>query len=820
MVNKLDHFRRNIHLPVFLKMAAVNIPWFNNLRMSEKLLGTFIGMMVLMGLTLGSVSFINLNNVNQILLELTQQKLPNLNNAMTVERQALQSINHEKMVLLSSDDARTSSTQYEQAFTKDLSEMTRALDQMDMVAKKYDQQNLLSISKESRGDMANYQDLFNQVITKTSANTTLVKTMNDQAQKAVNTAKITNLYITSLTADSGEDTQKLSRLSTELWVTIIQANLDQAQYMNTKNGKYLSTMTGEMASVYSHLDDIKAATTDSNIQDKITQVRQAIDNYKQATMDWRSNVNELADLENKLSATSEKMQSNVAAAENAGWAAADDSQVKSSAIITQGLVSNTTAIIIFILAGLVIALLISFSITRPLSFLVQVSQKLANGDLVRNISDKEKDIVRKREDEIGEIGKSFDQLVEYLQEMGDAAKRISENDLSIEITPKSEKDELGISFGAMTERLYNVITNLAVYSANLKETSFQLATTSESAEQATSQISGTIQQVASGIQDQTQGISTTASSIDLLTRGIDSVASGAQVQGSTIHTTSEITMRMSKTIQQVAGNAEAVTIESSKAAETAQAGTRTVEDTLQSMQLIKGKVDLAVKKMEEMGIRSTEIGTIVETIDDIANQTNLLALNAAIEAARAGEHGRGFAVVADEVRKLAERSSTATKEIGKLAANIQVTVKDAVTTMAEGSRAVENGVQRANQSGTALNAIINAVEAVNHQAQEASQASKALTGASIELLAAMDAVSTVVEENNAAAEKMTVSSDQVWRAIETIASVSEENSAAIEQVSASTQELSVQVKGVSVSAQTMAQLANTLEKIVLEFKLA
>jgi methyl-accepting chemotaxis protein len=223
---------------------------------------------------------------------------------------------------------------------------------------------------------------------------------------------------------------------------------------------------------------------------------------------------------------------------------------------------------------------------------------------------------------------------------------------------------------------------------------------------------------------------------------------------------------MSATSGDIAQNCQMAAEGGQRASSAASSGAEVVEKTVSVMGRISERVTDTARSVESLGARSDQIGAIIGTIQDIADQTNLLALNAAIEAARAGEQGRGFAVVADEVRALAERTTKATREIGEMIKAIQSETKGAVAAMEEGVTEVENGTAEAAKSGHALQEILEQINAVTMQVNQVATAAEEQTATTSEISDNIHQITQVVQNTVKGAQESATAAGQLARTAE------------------------------------------------------
>ena len=299
-------------------------------------------------------------------------------------------------------------------------------------------------------------------------------------------------------------------------------------------------------------------------------------------------------------------------------------------------------------------------------------------------------------------------IVQAVHRMSEMIENVSSNNLVVEDMEVESDDEMGRAAQGLN-RMKN----------GLRCVMLSIASTAENVSGSSREISTTASQAAESAENQKQQVGQIAT---------------------TMH-------QMAATVREVSLHSNSAASSAKSAAASAREGGKIVEDVLERMREIAQSVRESAAKIEQLGARSEEIGRIVGVIDEIAEQTNLLALNAAIEAARAGEQGRGFAVVAGEVRRLAERTATATQEIAAVIQNVQTITVDAVQQMRSGTAAVEQGVEATGKAGESIERIIREADTVGTMVAQIASSATQQAAATEQINASMSQISELAIES-------------------------------------------------------------------------
>lgn len=357
-------------------------------------------------------------------------------------------------------------------------------------------------------------------------------------------------------------------------------------------------------------------------------------------------------------------------------------------------------------------------------------------------------------------------VAKNLRKVVEVSDKIAEGDLTVETLSYTGKDEIGqisASMNTMSNNLRNMVKELSEVSGTVTSQSEELTQSANEVKAGSEQVATTMQELAAGSETQANS----ASELSAVMSSFVGKVNGANEKGLTVGEKSKHVL--------------ALTDE----------GARLMSKSTEQMERIDRIVKDAVQKVNGLDHQSQQISNLVTVIKDVADQTNLLALNAAIEAARAGEHGKGFAVVADEVRKLAEQVSDSVTDITGIVSSIQTETTNVTESLQGGYDEVREGTSQIEATGQTFGQI---------------------SGAVSEMVESITMISTNLAEIAEGSQKMNVS-------IEEIAAISEQSAAGVEQTSASTQQTSSIMEEVAASSEQLSKLAEQLNGLVSQFKL-
>ncbi len=398
---------------------------------------------------------------------------------------------------------------------------------------------------------------------------------------------------------------------------------------------------------------------------------------------------------------------------------------------------------------------------QPLKDLSESAKQLSDGNV-------DVEVHINSNDEIGVLANSFKTLTESMKDSASIANRIAQGDLSVQVQPRSDRDSFGIAMKKMVESLREIVSEMS-------RSSRDVATNSETLLSRISEALSAGREAATAVHEAAEAAGEAA-------LANEEIVQGSKLQRTTANLARENAEQavVAANLMSESGNHMSTSVQA--AAESAEQGVSVVSRTLEAMEKVRSKVEESTVTVSRLDARSREIAQITETIDDIAGQTNLLALNAAIEAARAGEHGRGFAVVADEVRRLAVQSAEASSQIGSLTQIILKEIGEAIKSMNASASEASTTLSLSTETQSALASIVDSSAKLQNEAALVSDSSVALGETVSSVQSAFDDVVTSVESNERAVNRSAEHASRVAATAEEVAAFITEQAANLEQL--------------------------------------
>ncbi len=480
-------------------------------------------------------------------------------------------------------------------------------------------------------------------------------------------------------------------------------------------------------------------------------------------------------------------------------------QKRIKTLITLSILITIVAIVVIVLA---LGLLIRRIIIRPINRIKEASKRLSEGDLSQRVSLKGKDeialVTQTLQDAIYSISSILQRVKDVTRRVSKVASEV-ENE-SREVLEGTKKEAEAI------EIISSSIQELNASISEIAESTESLAVSSEQTSTAIEEMSSSITQIAKNSNVLSESVESTSSSIEQLSSSINQVAGHAEellrAADETLSTLEEI----SRSVREVENNTKTSAELSQKVMEEATTfGMEAIKKTMDGMDRIRVSVETTAEYISRLGNRSEDIGKILTVIDDITDQTTLLALNAAILAAQAGEHGKGFSVVADEIKDLAERTAFSTHEISALIQNVQKEVKEAIEAMEVGLRAVKEGMQLAGEASEALKKIAESSKKSYEMAVAIDRSTAEQTEAAHFVINQMERVRDMSQQITRAMQEQKKGMQLIINATEQVRDISI-------QVKTATEEQSRQSKMIRETTESVAENSQQISNAIFEQK--